>query len=218
MGGRRRHNSPIGAQSPRVCFAEGDVTGELRPLTNNEHWTLYYFESHAAGCRSCHNPLRVSKQGRRLCDIGHELAIEVAGIISRDRYGKIHSRQESHRDIRLEIPPDYDETVGLLRAIQREVKKGHHFLKPKSHDRSYPVRNRRSRSPERFATTPEPYIWHHSRHDDPLRSFAELDRGSHYYADMGDLQKARRNEQRVEYNVELRVPNYFQTSRRSAYI
>lgn len=218
MGGMRgRHNSPIGApsspKSAKVCFAEGDVTGILRPLTNDEHWTLYYFESHAAQCRSCHEPLHVSKEGRRLCDTGHDLAINVAGLIFRTKDGKFHSRQDRQRDIRLEIPGDYVETISLLKAIQRRAKKGEHFVKPKSHDKSYFVSGRRV--PERFATTPEPAPpryetkvakpWSH----DPLRCFSESQRGSHYGADMGELEKAMKMEQRV-YKTVLRAPIYYQ--------
>lgn len=222
MVGKRRRSSPIGApsspKSVKVCFAEGDVTGILRPPTRDEHWTLYYFESHAAQCIHCHEPLRVSKQGKRLCDTGHELAVDVANLIFCTDDGKIHSRQDSHRDIRLELPVDYVETVSLLKAIQRGVRKGDQFIKPKSHDRSYFVPSRRT--PERFATTPEPAPRFetalHLKRDDPLWIFSGLERGSHYDADMGELQKAMELEQRVPYNVEVRVPSYLQPCRRSS--
>jgi hypothetical protein len=233
MGGMTRHNSPIGAPSSpkpaKARFPDGDaVTGIFRPLTNDEHWTLYYFESHAAKCKSCHEPLRVSKQGRKLCNAGHELAIDVVGLIFRANDGKIYSRQESHRNIRVELPGDYVETVSLLKAIQRGIRKEDHFAMPKSHDKSYYVADRRI--PERFATTPEPaprfetrvpgqWSEHqnsHSRHNDPLRRFPHLQRGSHYGADMGELARAMKIEQRLHYNVELRVPNYLPSSRRSS--
>jgi hypothetical protein len=211
--------APSSPKPSKVCFAEGDVTGELRPLTNDEHWTLYYFENHAAKCRSCHDPLRVSRCSRRLCDNGHELAIDVIGLIFRGSDGKIYSRQESHRAIRVEIPGDYVETVSLLKAIQRAVKKGKHFVKPKSHDKSYYVPDRRL--PERFATTPEPaqryetrvaepwseHQFFYPRYDDLLWSFPQSHRGSHFDADNGELEKAMKREQRIAYNVELRVPS-----------
>jgi len=209
MGGMRRRNSPV-PKSAKVCFAEGDVTGILRPLTNDEHWTLYYFENHAATCRSCHDPLRISRQGRRLCNTGHDLAIDVTSLIFRTSDGKIHSRQDSHRDIRLEIPGDYVETVGLLKAIQRGLRKGDRFVKPKSQDKSYFVADRRI--PERFATTPEPAPRYenivHSRRDDPLQCFPVSQRGSHFNADVGELEKVMKLEQRVPYKVELRAPRY----------
>jgi hypothetical protein len=205
-------------KATKVAFEEGNVTGILRPLTNDEHWTLYYFENHATTCRSCHDPLRISEQGRKLCNTGHDLAVDVTDIIFRTSDGKIHSRQDSHRDIRLEIPGDYVETVSLLKAIQRAMRKGDHFVKYQNRDKSYFVPDRRipersaSRSP-RYETRVAPQSFH-SRRDDTLGDFSEIQRGTHFNPDMGELEKAMKLEQRVPY-IELRVPSYLKSSRHS---
>lgn len=233
MGGMRHHNSPMAApsspKSTKVCFAVGDVTGEFRPPTKDELWKLYFFEDHAAKCGSCHEPLRVSRHGGRLCDTGHQLAIDVTGIIFRAGDGKIYSREESHRRVRLELPPEYVQTVSLLKATQRALKKGNLFVKPKSHDRTYYVPDRRL--PERFATTPEPAPryetrvaepwserqFFHSRHDNLLRNFPQSHRGSHFDADMSELENVMKLERQFSYNLELRTPGYMPSSRRSSY-
>jgi len=117
----------------------------LRPLTNDEHWTLYYFEEHAAKCKSCHNPLKVSKAGKRLCDVGQILAIDVASLVMRCTDGKIYSRhKDGHLVVCVEIPRDYVETMSLLKAIQRGSKTGNHFLvDPESRHRTYYAAHRR---------------------------------------------------------------------------
>lgn len=93
MGGLRRHNSPTGlsAKNSRVGFADSLVTGISRPVNNEEHWILYYFEAHAAQCLYCETPLQVSTSGRQLCDEGHQLAIDVAELIFRQKDGKVYS-------------------------------------------------------------------------------------------------------------------------------
>jgi len=144
MGGMHRYNSTRGApsspKSAKVCFVDGEVTSMSRPVTNDEHWTLYYFETHAASCVSCCDPLYVSKAGKKLCDKGRELAIDVTHLIYRNDDGKICSRRmQGHQEVRVEVPNGYDQTLSLLKAIQRGVRKGEPFLKPKSHDRRYYV-------------------------------------------------------------------------------
>jgi len=182
MRGMHRYNSPTGApsspKSAKVCFVDGEVTSMSRPVTNDEHWTLYYFETHAAICKSCFEPLIVSKQGKTFCDKGRELAIDVTRLIYLNEDGKICSRRmQGHQEVRVEVPNGYDQTLSLLKAIQRGDRKGEQFLKPKSHDRRYYV------------------------HDDPLKRLAEPKRGSYYCGDAAELEAAERLERLLRYNM-----------------
>lgn len=234
MGGARRHDSPMSVPSSpkaKVGFADGFVTGVSRPVNNDEHWTLYYFETHAAKCKYCFNPDGVSKKGKQLCSHGHELAVDVARLVFRRKDGEVYSREkEDHREVRVELPHDYVQTMSLLKAIQRSLKTGELFIKPKSHDKTYYVADRRPRTPERFARTPEPAPRYEVRIAEPspepfkvrapkrddLDDLSPLKRGSLYGSDMIDLELAQQKEVRagVRYNTELREPSYPRSRRR----
>jgi hypothetical protein len=233
MGGLRRHNSPTGVspKNSRVDFA--GVTGISRPVNNEEHWTLYYFEVHAAQCRSCEDPLEVSRSGRQLCDEGHQLATDVAELIFRRKDGKVYSRtKDGEQEVCVEIPHGYDQTFSLLRAIQRSLKKKERFLH-RSHDKHYPIASRiptdhkvkretrdQQRSIEDTKTSPKPQfdtvIVQPSSPRRPRRRSPEPQhesskdrsrRGSLYGMDMGELEKDERREQRLRYNLEVRQPS-----------
>lgn len=236
MGAGRRHDSPTGVpsspKSPKVGFAEGLVTSISRPVNNEEHWTLYYFETHAVKCKSCFEPLTVAKTGRQLCSVGHELAVDVARLVFRRKDGAVYSREkEDHKEVRVELPHDYKQCLSLLKAIQRSLKNGERFIKPKSHDRTYFVAERRPRTPERFARTPEPAPRYETRTAEPslepakmrptsrrddADDFAGLKRGSLYGSDMDDLERAQLREARagLRFNVEVREPSYLRSHRR----
>jgi hypothetical protein len=78
-GGRHKKDQEV--RSRRISFASTLVTGVSRQLSHEEHWTLFYFEQHAANCPSCYNPQAVQKQGRALCDDGRSLATSIAALI-----------------------------------------------------------------------------------------------------------------------------------------
>lgn len=223
MGGIRRHNSPTGVEpsSPKVGFA--GVTGYSRPVTNDEQWTMYYFEAHAAQCQACEDPLRVSKEGRRLCDEGFRLAVDVATYLYCLSNNEVYSRQqENGRDVRVECPRDYLQSISLLKAINRAVRKGDCFLpKPKSHDKNYPVESRPTSSHKKEEVRPRPR--YETKIVEPKSPrpkqkprrrerestddlIADSKRGSLYDWDMAEREKAERREQKVRYNVEVREP------------
>lgn len=231
MGGMRRHDSPTSVPRPptqRVGFADEVVTGYSRPVTNDEHWTLYYFEDHAANCSQCHDPYRVHKSGNRLCDKGHELAINVARIVyySKSRDGVFSRNKEDQQEIRVEIPAKYVETLGLLQAIQRALRYGEHWLKPQSYDKTYLVpprhqhtdytghsssdeskssqRSRGSSSSEYETRIAEPKPRQRSRRDSMLD---DSKRGSLYAKDMSELLEQHKREQKLKYNLEVRQPS-----------
>jgi hypothetical protein len=234
MGGLRRQNSPTGVspKNSKVDFA--GVTGVSRPVNNEEHWTLYYFEAHAATCETCMYPLDVSKAGKQLCDEGHKLAIDVAELIFRRKDGEVYSRvKDGEQEVRVEIPHGYDQTLSLLKAIQRTLRKGSDFLeKPKSHDRSYYVGSRiptdhkvkresrdhqrkedvkpipRTRYETVIVQPSSPQRPRRRDHDQPSDSSKDLSkRGSLYGKDMGELEKAEKRERQLRYNLEVREPS-----------
>ncbi|TID20674.1 hypothetical protein E2P81_ATG05303 [Venturia nashicola] len=232
----RRHNSPTGvsayAKNNKVDFAHSLVTGISRPVNNEEHWILYYFEAHAAQCRACEHPLQVSRSGRQLCNKGHQLATDVAELIFRHKDGKVYSHvKDCEQEVRVEIPHGYEQTLSLLKAIQRASKKKERFLH-KSHDRHYSVGSRiptdqktkresrdLPRSKEETKPSPQPQFetvvvkplspWRPQRREfEPLPESSKdrSKRGSLYGMDMGELEKAERREQRLRYNLEVRRP------------
>jgi len=234
MGAFRRHNSPTGVEptSAKVGFA--GVTGISRPVSNEEHWSLYYFEAHAVQCEACRNPLTVSKEGRQLCDEGHRLAIDVAEfLVYLHKDGEVYSRvKEGEKEVRVEVPHDYSQTISLLRAINRATRRGEKFsTKPHSLDRHYLVEPRISAekskrdhkdevkppSPRqhyetiiREPKTPKPRNRERESTNDLV---ADSKRGSLYGLDMGELEKAERLDYKLRYNVEVREPS-FKTPRR----
>jgi hypothetical protein len=231
MGGYRRHNSPTGVEpgSPKVGFA--GVTGISRPNTNEEHWTLYYFEAHAAQCEACQDPLRVSKAGRQLCRTGHELAVDVADLfIYHRKDDKVYSRvKEGEKEVRVEIPHDYEQTLSLLKAINRAVRKGEKSpTKPFSHDKNYFVDSRVSPEkrdlieevqqqplsmrrpyetkliePKSPRPAPKPRRRERESTDDLI---ADSKRGSLYGEDLARLERAEKRDQQLRYNIEFREP------------
>lgn len=233
MGGLRRHNSPTGlsAKNSRVDFADSLVTGISRPVNNEEHWILYYFEAHAAQCLYCETPLQVSTSGRQLCDEGHQLAIDVAELIFRQKDGKVYSHvKDGEQEVRVEIPHGYEQTLSLLKAIQRASRNKERFL-PKSHDKHYSVgprtpiipktkrdsrdlprskeENKPSLKPRFDTVIVKPLSPRRPRRREPEpqadSSKERSKRGSLYGMDMGELEKAERREQR--YNLEVRKPS-----------
>jgi hypothetical protein len=237
MPGYQRHASPTGVEpgNPKVSFA--GVTEISRPVTNDEHWTLYYFEAHAAQCDACQDPLRVARAGRQLCRTGHELAIDVADLIYRRKYDKVYSRvKDGEREVRVEIPHDYEQTLSLLQAISRAVRKGEKFpTKPRSMDKTYYVEPRISPdrterdsldgeaqplsmrrpydtklvAPKSPRPKPKPRRQERESTEDLISDM----RGSLYGDDMRRLEKAEKREQDIRYNIEVREPNFKQPRR-----
>ena len=242
MPGYQRHNSPKGVEpgSPKVGFA--GVTGISRPCSNEEQWICYYFEAHAVQCDACRDPLRVSKAGKQLCRTGHDLAIDVADILLfRRKDGEVYSRvKDGEREVRVEIPHDYQQTLSLLMAINRAVRKGEKFpTKPRSMDKHYYVEPRPTSSgkskrdsyeedsqspqlsmrriydtklvePKSPRPAPRPRRRERESTDDLT---ADSKRGSLYDQDMRQLERAEKREKDIKYNLEVREPN-FKSSRR----
>jgi hypothetical protein len=220
MGGIRRHESPTGVAKRAVGFAESLVTGVSRPLSNDEHWKLYYFEDHSTKCDECFKPYAVHKEGRQLCSHGHELAIEVAELLFKlSADGEVYARSKlDGHEVRVEIPASYKNTVGLFKAIERS---NHGFLKKRSsYDRNYLVQPRIS-LPRRHddEDIPRPSSGYKSRLAEPavlplprkrsIKPHSSVGkRGSVYEDDLYDMEEAARRERQTKYRYEVREPSH----------
>lgn len=128
---------PIRTIKPKVSFAAPLVTGISRPIAYSERWAVWDFEIHAMHCGACYDPYRVHKSGRQLCDRGHKLAQAVAEMLYKTRDGQTYSAiRDSHQDVRVEIPPGFRRTMGLLMAIERALRHRQLFV---SLDRTYHI-------------------------------------------------------------------------------
>jgi len=203
------------APAAKVQWPESDspVTSIIRPLSNIENWALYNFETHAQACPSCHNPYDVARSGHKLCDEGHKLAQNVAQFLYTKQDGLTYSQKgEESKLVRVEMPANYDQTRGLLRAIERSMRRQKTpFV---SQDRTYFVADRAPRLPERTRSAKveqTPKIARPQRSatdivDWPSRErSATIDvskRGSLYESDMAEQRKAY-----PRYNVQVREPS-----------
>lgn len=227
MVGLRGVESPSGAYPKPRAVGFAGVTGVSRPLHNDEHWTVYYFEMHATSCKTCSHPLEVARAGRRLCDEGHQLATAVAGLHLRMKSdSSVYCVDpHSHREVRVELPPHYVHTHSLFQAINRAVRAGTPSFptKPKSLDPNYFVRKRQA-----AAVAPE-YAYAYQQHPAPVlvpqpraapvdaSDYAAHHRGSLYDMDVKELQQASKLEHRLRYNVEERAPSRDKSRRHSIF-
>lgn len=146
----------------RVAFPSVLVTGVSRPINAAESTAIAQFESHARSCRHCENPYEVHRAHKQLCSAGHRLAQEVAsylyvkseapGVYSMHPDPDADANADPLRPVRVELPAGYENTRGLMRAIDRSTRHRRHapFV---SMDRTYYVaarvpstRHRRSSS------------------------------------------------------------------------
>ncbi|KAF2474932.1 uncharacterized protein BDR25DRAFT_214636, partial [Lindgomyces ingoldianus] len=106
-----------------VGFLKDPVSAVSRPLDSAESWAAYDFEMHARKCAYCHNPYEVHRSHEQLCEQGHRLAQEVARYIYQRVDGEIYSTvEEDHKLVRVEIPEEYQQVRGLLKAIERSLR------------------------------------------------------------------------------------------------
>jgi hypothetical protein len=103
---RATHNhsilSPSTPPSPKqVRFAPRSAELASRPLTPQEAWSLYHFETHARSCRLC--------SSHSLCSAGYALSQDVQ-VLVRQHGGEICSTRPDSEGkwIRVEIPHGYD--------------------------------------------------------------------------------------------------------------
>ncbi|KAF1813394.1 hypothetical protein P152DRAFT_317294 [Eremomyces bilateralis CBS 781.70] len=215
--------------SPKPRFADAVVSTIARPLTNEEHWALYYFESHARTCTRCYNPYAVQKRKDRLCSEGHLLAQNLSLYLTQGHDGHIRSASRTEQsekvdggyaDVWVEIPRGFENALGLLKAIERSMRhrekfvafeKAHTSPRKEKHAVKEPVIHHTKHSKSYHTVTAEPEIVEWPRHERETTEEATpvikpSNRGSLYEADMRARQERERKEQQLPYRVELREP------------
>jgi hypothetical protein len=122
MGATR--NDTRGAQEGQksVKFSQSPSARKSRPLDTVETWALDKFEAHAAECKDCHNPLEVYHTIGRLCTDGHRLSQEVVELLFIESGGDVYSTAlESGHRVQVDLGAGYDQTKGLLRAMNESA-------------------------------------------------------------------------------------------------
>jgi hypothetical protein len=123
--------SPSTPPSPKqVRFAHPSTELASRPLTPQEAWSLYHYETHARACPSC--------DGRSFCDVGYSLSQDVRVHVWKHDNLLCSTRPDSDgRWVRVEIPHGYGWTKAML-GVERT--RSTEKLKPKkSTTKSSPV-------------------------------------------------------------------------------
>jgi len=79
----------------------------LRPLTPQEAWSLYQYETHARACHTC--------DGHRMCDLGYDLSRDVrVHVWKHDKQLCSTLPDNKGRWVRVEVPRGYDWTKAML--------------------------------------------------------------------------------------------------------
>lgn len=186
-----------------------------RPLTPQEAWSLYHFETHARGCRLC--------SSHSLCDTGYGLAQDVQILVFQHGGEICSTRPDSEgRWIRVEVPHGYDRAKSML-GIERERERKKNHAPIVSYDSDL-------RPPQRQAPEKNVYVEPARTHRDderrlqpaaqyevvevastprykaggPVRLPERLKRGSSYESDM--------RRPRREYSIQERTFNRSQDS------
>ena len=202
--------SPSTPPSPKqVRFAPRSAELASRPLTPQEAWSLYHFETHARGCRTCTN--------HSLCSTGYGLAQDVQVLVCQHG-GEICSTRPDGEGkwIRVEIPHGYDRAKSML-GVERKREKKHAPIvsydtdprparKRDARENVYvePARThrddeRRSRQkPERYEVVEVTPVSKYER-GEPVQLPERTKRGSLYESDM--------RRPRREYRIEERLPD-----------
>lgn len=109
--------SPRGVHFPSTTSL---VTSYSRPLTSTEAWSLYYFETHARNCSKCFDPYARQTAGKNLCTRGSALAQDTALHVKQGSDSHVYSTQSDRsKSDRVEVPPGYDSTRSLLKALRK---------------------------------------------------------------------------------------------------
>ncbi|KAL1970029.1 hypothetical protein VTN77DRAFT_6434 [Rasamsonia byssochlamydoides] len=135
--------------------AEDVPVTRVRDLHDDENFVLARFERHASHCSRCADPLDAYREGRSLCERGHQYAIDVAEYIF-SKNGKAYSvvDQGFDKQTLVKIPRDCKAARRLLLAIEEglRLRRSQQDQPPViSYDSTYPV------PPRRQAVSPEPY-------------------------------------------------------------
>ena len=217
------HNSNLSPSTPpspkQVRFAHPSTELASRPLTPQEAWSLYHFETHARACRSC--------DSRALCDEGYSLSQDVRVHVWKHDKQLCSTRPDSEgRWVRVEIPHGYGCTKAMLGVERKRSDKSKKSATKSAPVVSYDSEPRPARKTEPRSTSrdnknayvepartpkdgdkrarhrPERYevveVAPRYEKGGPVRPSESLKKGSLYESDM--------RRPRREYRIEERVP------------
>jgi hypothetical protein len=142
------HMTPARTPRKMVGRVEFDPASNTiyRPARDDELDVIQHFAHHASHCPRCEDPFRVYVNSDTLCDRSHAYARDVAQYLS-SKAGKAYSvidRNATDGRVQIEIPPRCDAVRGLLKALDQGLKISSQKLSTVvSHDRTYPVPERR---------------------------------------------------------------------------
>lgn len=128
---------PVTTRRASVGFVENLVTGVSRPLTHDEHWTLYELENHLCRCKTCFTLFKVQTTHARPCPVGRELAVDVKGLLFKPQSnGHVFQKSQDGTWVRVEVPAGYICVQWFF-----DVKKAGFLKRPErnSYDRAYAV-------------------------------------------------------------------------------
>jgi hypothetical protein len=123
----------------------------VRDPRDDEAYVLMRFERHAGHCSRCLDPLDAYREGRSLCERGHQYAIDVASYIF-SRNGKAYSVDE--RRVLVKLRREWKAARRLLLAIEEGLRLHRRDQDQSpviSYDSTYPV------APRRPSVQPEHY-------------------------------------------------------------
>lgn len=93
------------------------LTRVSRPVTNDEHWILYWFEHHAASCDRCLRQQPCREGQRQAEEVVYTFYYE-RGRLSRRHEERYQKRGEGIIHVEVELPHGYQQTLKLLRAVE----------------------------------------------------------------------------------------------------
>lgn len=221
---------PSRSSSPKkdrvVGFNKDPVASISRPVNPEESWPAYHFEMHARKCAYCHRPYEVHLNNQQLCDVGHRLAQAVSRHIYNKADGATYSTvEEDNKLVRVEIPASYVEVAGLLKAMERSLRRRSrqpfismdrtYYVAPRSASPTLPQRSRSVKVEQESAKTKrlrprsgEIVDWPAEQKTKPKRVLTEISntpnskRGSLYEEDLAKLRRIEK-----QYAVEVREPS-----------
>lgn len=163
--------SPPSPKEVRFSDTSSIVTGVSRPLTSEEAWLLFHFETHARECRQCICPYKRWQAGAPLCHKGNSLSNRIAETIYMHK-GKVFERYTHfRRPSQVEIPYTYTYLREQLRVLEESAAIRH--ARRQEDERRPRVRvhndsNRRNNEPHKSSST-EVVIEGARRDDHPRR-------------------------------------------------
>ncbi|KAI5196846.1 hypothetical protein E4T42_02011 [Aureobasidium subglaciale] len=148
---------PSSPPSPRVRFSDSSsiVTSVSRPLSSEEAWLLYDFETHCRDCRQCISPYKRWQAGAPLCHKGTHMSKRVAEAIYMQK-GKIFERYTRHKKpSQVEVPHTYTYLREQL-LVMEEASAIRHARQQEEQRPSVKIHNdshRRNDEPRRSSST-----------------------------------------------------------------